>query len=227
MYKILHYLGEMLVVAVPAAIVFSCFWPYRRSALEAMGLRTNPLREVTLIAFIMCLFGVLAVTLWPVYLVRNQGGMWGDVLLLIERPSPLTKVNLVPFRMFQDYWQDLTQGGGLFTVINFLGNLAVFVPLGLFPALLWRGETWKRSVLVGGGVSLSVEIGQYFIMRSTDIDDLLLNTLGALCGWWLYMLLRRFAPKFVEKFKCVKVECLYGGTPGNRGPAPGAGAGQL
>ena len=149
MHKILHYLGEMLVVAVPAAIVFSCFWPYRRSALEAMGLRTNPLREVTLIAFIMCLFGVLAVTLWPVYLVRNQGGMWGDVLLLIERPSPLTNVNLVPFRMFQDYWQDLTQGGGLFTVINFLGNLAVFVPLGLFPALLWEkrgsGRCWWEA----------------------------------------------------------------------------------
>lgn len=227
MYKIMYYLREMLAAAVPAAIVFSCFWPYRRRSLEAMGLRTNPLREVTLIAFIMCLSGVLAVTLWPVYMVQNQGGMWGDILLLTGRPGPLYNVNLVPFRMFGDYWRDLTQGGGLFTVINFLGNLAVFVPLGLFPALLWRGETWRRSALVGGGVSLFVELGQYFIMRSTDIDDVLLNTLGALCGWWLYGLLRRFAPKFVEKFKCVKVECLHGGTPGDGGPAPGAGAGQL
>lgn len=227
MYKIMYYLREMLAAAVPAAIVFSCFWPYRRRSLEAMGLRTNPLREVTLIAFIMCLSGVLAVTLWPVYMVQNQGGMWGDILLLTGRPGPLYNVNLVPFRMFGDYWRDLTQGGGLFTVINFLGNLAVFVPLGLFPALLWRGETWRRSALVGGGVSLFVELGQYFIMRSTDIDDVLLNTLGALCGWWLYELLRRFAPKFVEKFKCVKVECLHGGTPGDGVPAPGAGAGQL
>lgn len=227
MYKIMYYLREMLAAAVPAAIVFSCFWPYRKRSLEAMGLRTTPLREVTLIAFIMCLSGVLAVTLWPVYMVQNQGGMWGDILLLTGRPGPLYNVNLVPFRMFGDYWRDLTQGGGLFTVINFLGNLAVFVPLGLFPALLWRGETWRRSALVGGGVSLLVELGQYFIMRSTDIDDVLLNTLGALCGWWLYELLRRFAPKFVEKFKCVKVECLHGGTPGDGVPAPGAGAGQL
>lgn len=227
MNKFFYYLREMLTVAVPAAIVFSCFWPYRKRALEAMGLRTNPLRETALILFVMCLFGVLAVTLWPVYLVKQQGGLWGDVLLITERPDWLTNVNLIPFRMFKDYWQDLRQGDGAFTFINFLGNLAVFVPLGFFPALLWRGETWRRSVLAGGGVSVFVEIGQYFIMRFTDIDDVILNTLGALCGYLIYLLLRRFMPTFMEKFKCAKVEKACGRTTGDRDPAPGAGTGQL
>ncbi len=227
MDTICRYVKEMLTAAAPAAIVFSCFWPYRRRSLAAMGLRTNPLRETALILFIMCLSGVLAVTLWPVCVVKNQGGLWGDVLILCERPGLWSNVNLIPFRMFGDYWEDLTQGGGLFTLINFLGNLAVFVPLGFFPALLWRGETWKRSALVGGGTSLLVETGQYFIMRFTDIDDVILNTLGAVCGWWLYLLLRRVAPIFIGKFKCVKVEGFRGGTPGDHTPAPGAGAGQL
>lgn len=212
---ILKYLKEMLVAAVPAAIVFSCFQPYRRRALNAMGLRSNLLRETGLILFIMCLSGVLAVTLCPVYVVRQQGGVWGDVLLLTERPGWMSNVNFIPFRMFVDYWQDLTQGGGLFTVINFLGNLAVFVPLGFFPALLWRGESWRRSALVGGGTSLFVEAGQYFVMRFTDIDDVILNTLGAVCGYWLYLLVRRFVPTAAEKFKCVKVEDSCGGTPGD------------
>jgi len=222
-----HYIGEMLVLAVPAAIAFSCFWPYRRRSLEAMGLRTNPWREAALLLFIMGLFGVLSVTLWPVYLLRNEGGIWGDILLLTERPSLWSNLNLVPFRMFSDYWRTLREGDILFTLINFCGNLAVFVPLGFFPALLWRGETWWRSALVGFGTSLFVEVGQYFIMRSTDIDDVILNTLGALCGFWLYLLLGRFAPRFAGKFKCVKVEDFRGGTDGDRGVAPGAGAGQL
>lgn len=212
---LIHYVREMLILAVPAAVVFSCFWPYRRRSLDAMGLRTNPWRETALILFIMCLFGVLSVTLWPVYLVRNQGGLWGDMLLLTERPSFWSNLNLIPFCMFADYWETLQEGDILFTLVNFCGNLAVFLPLGLFPALLWRGETWRRSALVGFGTSLFVEIGQYFVMRSTDIDDVILNTLGALCGYWLYLLLSRAAPGFAAKFKCVKMEDPRGSTVGN------------
>ena len=159
MDKIFYYLREMLVVAVPAAIVFSCFWPYRKRALQAMGLRTTFWREIGLIAFIMCLFGVLAVTLWPVYWMEDSPGLWGDIELLVDRPSLWVNVNLVPFRMFRDYWEDLTRGGGFFTILNFLGNLAVFVPLGFFPALLFRNANWRRSALVGLGTSVLVEVG--------------------------------------------------------------------
>lgn len=218
----LYYLREMLIIGVPAAIVFACFWPYRRNALRAMGLRTNLWRETGLLLFVLCLFGVLAVTLWPVYGERNQGGMWGDFLILCSRPSPWTNVNLIPGRMFLDYWEDLTSGDGFFTVLNFLGNLVVFMPLGFFPALLFRSPSWRRSALVGLGTSVLVEAGQYFVMRTTDIDDVILNTLGALCGFWLYLLLRRLAPRFTQHFQ---VEVQHGRETGDRGPAPGAGAG--
>ena len=168
---------------------------------------------------------VLAVTLWPVYYGRNEGGgVWSDIVILCGRPSLWSNLNLAPGRMFLDYWHDLTQGGGFFTALNFLGNLAVFVPLGFFPALLFRGAGWRRSALVGLGTSVFVEAGQYFLMRSTDIDDVILNTLGALCGFWLYLLLRRLAPKFTRRFQ---VEVQHGRETGDPGPAPGAGTGQL
>ena len=224
MYQIPYYLREMLIIGVPAAVVFCCFWPYRKRALQAMGLRTSLWREVGLILFIMCLFGVLAVTLWPVYWVEDSPGLWGNIELLVDRPSLWSNVNLVPFRMFQDYWEDLTRGGGFFTILNFLGNLAVFVPLGFFPALLFRNANWRRSALVGLGTSVLVEVGQYFLMRSTDIDDVILNTLGALCGFWLYLLLNRFAPHLTQRFQ---VEVRHGRETGDPKPAPGAGAGQL
>ena len=50
----LYYLREMLIIGVPAAIVFACFWPYRRNALRAMGLRTNLWRETGLLLFCAC-----------------------------------------------------------------------------------------------------------------------------------------------------------------------------
>ena len=207
-YEVLYYLREMLVGAVPAAIAFACFWPYRRRALAAMGLHSGPWREVGLILFVMFLFGVLAVTLWPVYWVESNGPGTGNILLLVDRPNRWYNVNLIPFQMVGDYWEELRSGGFVFTLLNFVGNLAVFVPLGFFPALLFRGSTWRRSVLVGAATSVLVECGQYLVVRTTDIDDVILNTLGALCGYWIYLLLRRLFPVFLNKFQCVKVESL-------------------
>ena len=225
MYSILKYLKEMLIVGLPAALVFACFWPYRRKALSAMGLRTNHWREVGLHLFILCLFGVLGVTLCPVYWIEDSPGLWGDITLLVERPSLWYGVNLVPFRMFRDYWLDLTQRDGFFTILNFLGNLAVFVPLGLFPALLFRGASWRRSTLVGLATSVLVEVGQYFLARSTDIDDVILNTLGAMCGFWLWLVLARLVPRFTQRFQVEGQE--HGRDARDPSPAPGAGAGQL
>lgn len=209
-YEVLYYLREMLVGAVPAAIVFACFWPYRRRSLQAMGLRSGPWREAGLLLFVMFLFGVLAVTLWPVYLVESNGPGTGNILLLVDRPNPWYNVNLIPFQMVGDYWEELQAGGFAFTLLNFVGNLAVFVPLGFFPALLFREGTWRRSALVGAATSVLVECGQYLVVRTTDIDDVILNTLGALCGYWIYLLLRRLFPGFLNKFQCIKVESLRG-----------------
>ena len=41
--------------------------------------------------------------------------------------------------------------------------------------------------------------------------------LGALCGFWLYLLLRRLAPKFTQRFQ---VEVRYGRETGDPKPAP-------
>ena len=210
MTRILYYMKEMLVFAIPAAVVFCGFWPYRRRALEGMGLRTKVWREIGLILFVMALFGVLAVTIWPVYMRQPNSGNTGNIILLVDRPNPFYNVNLIPFRMFLDYAKALGHGDIFFVVLNFLGNLAVFVPLGFFPALLFRAPSWGRSALVGFGVSVLIECGQYLVVRTTDIDDVILNTLGALCGYWIFLLLRRLAPGLTEKFICERVETANG-----------------
>ena len=147
-----------------------------------------------MILFVMTVFSILAVTLRP-----PMG--WGSPL-----PSrggdPWDNVNLIPFRMFRIYKAYYGWGKYIYIIINFLGNMLVFFPLGFFPALLFRRERWWRSVLVGGGISVFVEFGQYFLMRQSDIDDVILNTIGALCGFWVFLLLKRFIPGLVSKFRC-------------------------
>lgn len=67
MTTLIQYLQRVLIVAIPAVLVFLCFTPYRMKALSAMNLHTSRKHEAGLILFVTSIFGVLALTLWPTY----------------------------------------------------------------------------------------------------------------------------------------------------------------
>jgi len=140
----------------------------------------------------------------PTMVWESTPGVWGNLTLYIDRPNPMTNVNLTPFYMFRIYKASYGLGDIMYIIINFIGNMAVFIPIGLFPALLFRAAKWYRSALIGCGFSVFIEVSQYFVMRQTDIDDVILNTIGALWGYWLFLLMKRFFPVFTSKFQCQK-----------------------
>lgn len=199
-----RYFMEIVVVCIPAIIVFLCFRPYRMKALAAMKLKSTRQREIALILFIIAIFGILALTLWPPYTWEDSPGMWGHLRILIGRPTWKSNLSLVPFTVFKNYVEDLFKSPVFFfvTLINFFGNLAIFIPIGLFPALLFRRATWKRSAIMGFGMSTLIELTQYFIMRNSAVDDIILNTAGAMCGYLIYLLSQKYFPKFTSGFLC-------------------------
>lgn len=78
-----------------------------------------------------------------------------------------------------------------FDVIAYLLNVALFLPLGFLLPLIWpENDRFGRALLFGVALSLLIELSQLLNIRSTDIDDLLLNTLGALLGFLLFRLYR-------------------------------------
>ena len=195
---------EIAAVCTPAIIVFLCFRPYRMKALSAMKLKSTRQREIALILFIITISGILALTLWPPYTWEDSPGMWGHLRILIERPTWKSNLSLVPFTVFKKYLENLFKSPLFFfiTLINFFGNIAIFIPIGLFPALLFRKATWKRSAIIGFVMSLFIELVQYFIMRNTAVDDIILNTAGAMCGYFIYLLVRKFFPAFTNGLLC-------------------------
>ena len=127
--------------------------------------------------------GMALVTLTPRWVVQAladllQGCGWNGEGNPFFAPGT---VNLSPFR---------TLGDGYILA----GNLIMFLPFGFFPALLWRGCTWKRALAAGLCVTGFIECWQLLVGRAFDIDDLWLNTLGAFCGFWSWCLLDRAAP---------------------------------
>ena len=76
---------------------------------------------------------------------------------------------------------------------NLLGNVALFVPLGVFLPLLFAGlRKFWRFGLLALALILALEMTQLATGLGTlDVDDLLLNLPGALLGYWLWYLLQK------------------------------------
>ena len=50
-----------------------------------------------------------------------------------------------------------------------------------------------------------IELAQYFIMRNVAVDDIILNTAGAICGYLLYLFIRKHWTNFTDGFLCREV----------------------
>ncbi len=84
---------------------------------------------------------------------------------------------------------------------NILGNILLFTPLGFFLPLLWnKFKKFSKVILAGVLVSLLIECSQLFLCRGTDIDDLILNTLGTMLGYLFFVIFRKLLPRFSQQF---------------------------
>ena len=216
------YVAQMLPCMVLAAMVFFALRPWRKRRQARRGLASGVWRETVLLLFAMFGAGLAALTVFPANfwtLYHWQEALAGRAAFFPL--SPLSE-SIQEIQWTPAVFQNLLSGGwGGYMAI---ANLLIFCPVGFFPALLWRGNRCLRGILAGFCTSFCVEFLQLFVGRATDIDDLILNTLGGLLGGLLCLLFARMAPRFTQHFQ---VEVQHGRETGDRGPAPGAGAGQL
>lgn len=70
--------------------------------------------------------------------------------------------------------------------MQYLLNVLMFVPVGFLLPLLWeRYGDWKQVLGFGCFLTVFIEVAQVFTFRTTDIDDLMTNLLGAGLGFLL------------------------------------------
>ena len=79
-------------------------------------------------------------------------------------------------------------------IVAYLLNILLFIPLGLLAPLFWQKMTKLTNVMgIASVFTLLIEASQLLNNRRTDIDDVLLNILGAIVGYGFYKLLDRLA----------------------------------
>lgn len=124
--------------------------------------------------------GALAVA-WAFYVA----GLVRSVLL----PMPIlvghVRADLPPLEVFVQPVPIVTS---LADPVGMVLNIGLFVPFGMLLAVTLRRPTVARVMLIGLVTSLAVEAAQLLLDatistgRVADVDDLIANTLGALCG---------------------------------------------
>ena len=100
-----------------------------------------------------------------------------------------TPISYHPFHALVSFLKE-TQRGKIGA--NFLGNIILFLPIGvLLPVVTGWKKLWN-TVAVGIEFSLLIEIIQLITSRGCfDFDDVLLNSLGSAIGFGLYSVARK------------------------------------
>ncbi|MCI8422389.1 MAG: VanZ family protein [Lawsonibacter sp.] len=210
------YIEQMIPLGLIALAVFLLLCPMRNRRLRRLGLTTSLRREVVLLLFVAFCAGLAALTLFP-------ANLWAYVYdWLFRHKTWAVAWDGRSVQSFYPAWEEISARFAVLPEIltpfeeirravrtssywlwfMLLGNIIMFTPIGFFPALLWRNGRWWKSLLIGFSASCTVEFIQFFIGRSTDIDDVILNTAGALAGFWVFWLLRAICPKLCKTFQC-------------------------
>ena len=108
---------------------------------------------------------------------------WHNMVLRIERKD---RVNLELFKIFRIYGLSNTQ---------IIGNFIMLIPFGIyFPLLYKKLSNFFIVIFFGLLLSVSIEFLQLITRyRSTDVDDVLLNTLGVVFGFMIYKVISTVA----------------------------------
>ena len=96
-----------------------------------------------------------------------------------------SRINLIPLHTITEFWNNLHGGGRSHAFINLAGNVVMFVPLGFFiPYVFRKADSFRHSMIYALITIVCIEIIQLVtLLGSLDVDDLILNMIGAAAGF--------------------------------------------
>ena len=129
------------------------------------------IRQISYLALICSLFIIIFATL---------------IYQIVLKPEMQT-LNLTPFLW---YMQSLKAGHMNRIFSEIVPNIILFIPLGIFlPIVIKNARKIYILMIMITFISFLMEFMQYFMGRSSDIDDLIMNISGGITGYVIFKLL--------------------------------------
>lgn len=165
----------LFIISIPIYIIFLIVLILKKVAIKKIILNS---------LFYFYIISLLAVTLFPV-----------PIQWLKEIGKYAWVNNYIPFFSIFDIL--LNENLDVFIKMKqIIGNVILFIPMWFFIPFIWKSKSYfKNALLTGILCSFLIELFQHIISlllgfnyKITDIDDILLNTIGFAIGFVLYKL---------------------------------------
>lgn len=192
-----QYIENMLLYIIVLLPIYGLSrWIYARGRIKKKQGEVCWKREVLLVLFVAYVIGIASQTIipkWDMGVLSETGEFYFDLLINRE----VVSINLIPFTTIAYFFStsgELISDWKSVVLVNLLGNVALFIPFGLLLPQLWRKfRSLKSIVIMSIAIPFTIEFIQYFIGRSSDIDDVLLNAIGILLGYFFWTCIRHFS----------------------------------
>ena len=137
-------------------------------------------------------------------------------------PHSSGRIDLMPTILYYIFsgHLDWFWAGSIFP--HLLLNIALYIPMGLALPFIYKKPSLLKVFLTGLSVSFLIEFCQFFIGRESEMDDLLCNTLGAVAGYLLYLLIKKLFPRLAENGKKTVTEVWLKTFPAGQETAVGS-----
>lgn len=101
------------------------------------------------------------------------------------------RYNLKPFLEIRRGIEHIDMVGYRYVLVNIAGNIVAFMPFGFLLPLIMERKVHTGSVLVYSFLLTVCAESTQLLSRTGafDVDDLILNTVGGVLGYWCYKLL--------------------------------------
>jgi len=83
---------------------------------------------------------------------------------------------------------------------NVIGNMIMFIPYGFFASYFLKIDKKRTIFILSLITSITIEFTQLIIGRVFDVDDILLNLFGGICGYFIYKILLKIKQKLPKIF---------------------------
>lgn len=152
------------------------------------------------------LFVLIVAILWK---GKRNGVRYGSVFLLVEYIALLLYFTVLMWRSTGEYeyrpipfWSYKEVITGTRVLLQEIAmNIVVFVPIGFLAGIAWKKATWKKALLIGLSISLTIEMLQLLLKRGCcETDDVINNTLGCMVGYGVLLLMVKVKEMVTVKY---------------------------
>ena len=175
-------------------LIFTAIWLLIRTRICIKQNRVDWKREAVLLLMYINLVVIIRFVFFPIALAAGhiQPLVFETAELFPLRINPAPLVHLFDYNNVRDI------------IWNVVGNAAMFIPSGIVLPIVYRElDSFWKVVAAGAFISLCIDILQLpFASRASDIDDLILNTLGVAVGYGIYAAVKYFRRSRTPQRSC-------------------------